>query len=104
MITIHVEDTDNSKRTISFEENPKGNLMEVLVEEIFDVPAICGGIAGCGTCHIAISTKEELEKPEDDEAFMLETLGNRTDNSRLSCQLSLTSKLNEAEVKILGDG
>ena len=106
MITIHVEDTSGEKRSVEFQENPSGNLMEVLVEEIFDVPAICGGIAGCGTCHISIKTKgdELLPDPEDDESFMLDTLGNRVENSRLSCQLKLTNKLHEAEIRILGDG
>jgi 2Fe-2S ferredoxin len=105
MITIHVQDTNGEKRSVEFKENPSGNLMEVLVEEIFDVPAICGGIAGCGTCHISIQTQgETLPAPGDDEQFMLDTLGNKEGNSRLSCQLKLTKQLDGSEIKILGDG
>lgn len=105
MITLHVEDTDGSKRTIQIEENPSGSLMEILVEEGFDVPAICGGIAGCGTCHITLlKGYENLGEIEDDEDFMLETLANREESSRLSCQLSLTSDLDGAELRILKDG
>ena len=105
MIQIHIEDRDGSKRSLEIEENPSANFMEVLTEEDFDVPAICGGMAGCGTCHIQVlEGHEQLPPPEDDEAFMLESLPNRTPQSRLSCQLLLTDKLNNLQVKVLGDG
>lgn len=105
MISIHIEDKDGTKRTLEIDENPSGSLMEILTAENFDVPAICGGIAGCGTCHVAIvKGGETLESPEEDELFMLDTLSNRIDQSRLSCQLPLTRALHEAEVKVLGDG
>lgn len=105
MIKIHVEDTDGEKREISFEANPSSNLMEVLTAESFDVPAICGGMAGCGTCHIAVlNNADKLEKPEDDEEFMLDSLPNSQEGSRLSCQLPLTDALEGMEIKVLGDG
>jgi len=105
MIKIHVEDTDGEKREISFEANPSSNLMEVLTAESFDVPAICGGMAGCGTCHIAVlNNADKLEKPEDDEEFMLDSLPNFQDGSRLSCQLPLTDALEGMQIKVLGDG
>ena len=105
MIHISVTDTDGSQRKVSFEKNPSGNLMEILTEEEFDVPAICGGLAGCGTCHIKVVNKfDQLEEPEDEETFMLDSLPNVTDESRLSCQLALTQALDGAEIVILGDG
>lgn len=105
MITITVTDRDGSKRTIEFEENPSGSLMEILTDEGFDIPAICGGMAGCGTCHIGvIKGFEKLETPEEDEEFMLDSLPNLTDQSRLSCQLPLTQELDGMEVIVLGDG
>ncbi|MEZ4777099.1 MAG: 2Fe-2S iron-sulfur cluster-binding protein [Bacteroidia bacterium] len=105
MISIHIEDRDGTKRTLEIEENPSGSLMEILTAENFDVPAICGGIAGCGTCHIAIlKGGETLESPEEDEVFMLDSLSNYTPQSRLSCQLPLTRSLDGAEIKVLGDG
>lgn len=105
MIHIQVEDRDGSKRTLEIEENPSGSLMEILTEENFDVPAICGGMAGCGTCHVqVVKGSEQLPTPEDDEEFMLDSLPNLTKQSRLSCQLKLTEALDQAEVKVLGDG
>ncbi|MEZ4828077.1 MAG: 2Fe-2S iron-sulfur cluster-binding protein [Bacteroidia bacterium] len=105
MITIHVEDRDGTQRVLEIDENPSGSLMEILTAESFDVPAICGGIAGCGTCHVAVlKGGEKLDSPEEDEAFMLDTLSNYTAQSRLSCQLPLTKALDGAEIKVLGDG
>ena len=105
MINIKVTDRDGSTRTLEIEENPSGSLMEILTEEGFDVPAICGGMAGCGTCHIGVKKGlAQLADPEDDEEFMLDSLPNYTDESRLSCQLPLTQALDGLEVVVLGDG
>jgi len=105
MISISVTDRDGKQKTVTFEPNPSGNLMEILTAEGFDVPAICGGMAGCGTCHIGlIKGGENLEEAEEDEEFMLDSLPNLTDDSRLSCQIPLTEELNGLEIKVLGDG
>ncbi|MDP5171479.1 MAG: 2Fe-2S iron-sulfur cluster-binding protein [Bacteroidia bacterium] len=105
MINIHVIDTDGTARDISFEANKSSSLMEILTKERFDVAAICGGMAGCGTCHIAFeSGGEGLDDIEDDEEFMLDSLPNIVTGSRLSCQLRLTKDLDGARIRILGDG
>ena len=105
MLQLQIEDTDGSIRSLKIKENPSGSLMEILTEEDFDVPAICGGMAGCGTCHIQVlEGLKGLPKPDDDEEFMLESLPNHTPMSRLSCQLMLTQALDGLQVKILGDG
>ncbi len=105
MINIQVTDRNGSKRSLEIKPNPAGSLMEVLVEEGFDVPAICGGMAGCGTCHIGVvSGGEKLFAPEDDESFMLDSLPNYTKISRLSCQLPLTEQLDGMEIQVMGDG
>ena len=105
MISIHVTDTDGTQKEISCEENPSGNLMEVLTAERFDVAAICGGMAGCGTCHITfLEGGEDLDEMEEDEEFMLDSLPNLTDKSRLSCQLRLTKALDGAKIRVLSDG
>ncbi|RMG69036.1 MAG: ferredoxin [Bacteroidetes bacterium] len=104
MITIHVKDTDGSRHTLETEVNPTANLMELLTEHRMDVAAICGGMASCGTCHVGfMKGGETLDNPEDDEAFMLETLPNYRPESRLSCQIPLTEALDGAEIEVWGD-
>ncbi len=105
MIQLHVTDTDGSEKQISFEANRSTSLMEILTKERFDVAAICGGMAGCGTCHITfLSGGTSLDAPEEDEEFMLDSLPNITDQSRLSCQIRLSQALDGAKIQILGDG
>lgn len=102
---IHVEDKDGTQKDLEVTANPNTSLMEVLVENQFQVAAICGGMAGCGTCHVTFNKGfDKLEKMEDDEEFMLESLPNLTPHSRLSCQIPITDALNEADVKVLSDG
>lgn len=98
---IEVEDTNGKVRQLEVSENPTGNLMEILTEENFDVPAICGGMISCGTCHVHIlSGFDKLEPPEEDEAFLVESLDNYTEQSRLSCQVFLTDELDGAKIKV----
>ncbi len=105
MINLTVTDTDGSQRSIQVKPSRSSSLMEVLTRENFDVPAICGGMAGCGTCHIAVlKGGEVLHQPEDDEEFMLDSLPNYTEQSRLSCQIPLTQELDGMEIKVVGDG
>ncbi|MEM7657350.1 MAG: 2Fe-2S iron-sulfur cluster-binding protein [Bacteroidota bacterium] len=104
-MNLQVTDTNGSSRTIEIAVNPSGNLMEVLVDEGFDVPAICGGMASCATCHVRFETGgEKLDEPEEDELFLLEGLGNRSSESRLSCQVPTTELLDQAQITVLGDG
>jgi len=105
MIKLHVTDTNGSERTIEVKPSRSTSLMEVLTRENFDVPAICGGMAGCGTCHVEVQEKAEvLDEPEDDEEFMLDSLPNAKDQSRLSCQIPVTKDMDGLKVRILGDG
>ena len=78
--------------------------MEILTDEGFDVAAICGGMAGCGTCHIQVRKGgEKLPKVDGDEEFMIDSLSNRTAESRLSCQLDLSPDMDGMDVLVLGD-
>lgn len=98
---IEVTDTNGQVREIAISENPSGNLMEILTEENFDVPAICGGMISCGTCHVQVlQGYDQLDPPEEDEAFLVESLENFTDQSRLSCQIPLTEELDGAKIKV----
>lgn len=67
----------------------------------------CGGQAMCATCHVFVEeVSEELHAPNEDEEEMLEcTAVERSENSRLSCQLvagkhfeSITVRLPESQV------
>lgn len=90
MIVINVVDRDGNERAIS---TPTGlSLMEAIRDNGFDqLLALCGGCCSCATCHVFIRQgSEDLTPPsEGDENDLLDSSEHRSNNSRLSCQISL---------------
>lgn len=68
------------------------------------VPGIvgeCGGQAMCATCHVYVDPALDLREPSDDEEEMLEcTAAERTDGSRLSCQLRAGEDFEDLKVQL----
>lgn len=67
-----------------------------LVGGIDGVLAECGGTLACGTCHVYVEPSQLflLDAPSDAELEMLEAVaGERRPNSRLSCQLQISDRL-----------
>lgn len=78
------------------------SLMEVLKGEGYNLEAICGGMALCGTCRVEVLNKDEImiEGANDNEMCMLETLPCYTGNCRLSCQIPIDEKINGLKIRI----
>lgn len=76
---------------------PEGDsVMEGAVQNGVDgIVAECGGNCQCATCHVYVEVGlDRLQPIADDEEAMLETtVSDRKSNSRLSCQLKVTAKL-----------
>ncbi|MFD2247357.1 2Fe-2S iron-sulfur cluster-binding protein [Pontibacter ruber] len=100
-INIHVELHDGSRVTLEAPTDMGLSVMEVMKANELDVPAICGGMAICATCHVEVLQSNELPEPNDDEAYMLETLPHATPTSRLSCQLKITPDLDGLVVRLM---
>lgn len=64
--------------------------------DIDGIVAQCGGNAQCATCHVYVdeASLDKLEPAQPNEEYMLDfTASPRRPNSRLSCQLKVTSAL-----------
>jgi 2Fe-2S ferredoxin len=70
-------------------------LMEPLRDMRNGVAAICGGMCSCGTCHVYVDAEwfVRLPAPMSDESDLLSGLAARRENSRLSCQITLSEEL-----------
>ena len=81
---------------------PAGNtVMEGAVDHgVAGILAECGGACACATCHayVADAWLPRLPPMEDMEDAMLDTAVERRPNSRLTCQIELTSDLDGLEV------
>ena len=70
-----------------------------------DVPGIvadCGGCMSCATCHVYIAPEwlDRVGRAQKDEEAMLELAIDPQENSRLSCQVIVTSELDGLVVHI----
>ena len=89
----YLEITGNS-RTIEIANGL--SVMEGAVQN--DIPGIdadCGGGMACATCHIYVNEEwfDKIPKKEDGEEDMLDMAFEPKKNSRLSCQIIVSDKL-----------
>ena len=97
LITFQVEDPDGVVKSIEIPEGITLSLMEVLKASEYSIPATCGGMALCATCHVEVkSGLESLPSPSDNELDMIDTLPNATNLSRLACQIPITRDIQDA--------
>jgi len=100
LINIAVKDLDGQVHEI--EARDGDSLMETLRVFEWGVPAICGGLCSCGTCHVYLD-KDWLNKftqPDSDEQDLLDVFDSMQENSRLSCQLQLKPEHNGLQLSI----
>lgn len=87
---------DYQGNTNQVEGNVGDSLMEAAVSnDVSGIDADCGGACACATCHVYITEEwvARVGKPEDLEAEMLDVAEEVKENSRLSCQVTLTEEM-----------
>ena len=101
MPTVVFVQPDGVRREI---EAPVGiTVMEVARQNnVAGVIARCGGACACATCHVYVATAwvAKLGPPEEMEEGMLESAWEPRPNSRLSCQIQVTQKLDGLELTV----
>ena len=97
---ISVTDRDGNKQILEADTN--STLMEIIRDEGIDIEAACGGCCACATCHVYVDEewKDKLPAKEDGEEDMLDMAFEPKQNSRLSCQLTVSDKLDGLIVNI----
>jgi 2Fe-2S ferredoxin len=80
---------------VSLMQGAMDNMIEGIVAE-------CGGCGVCCTCHCMIDSKwaETAGPATKDESELLEILDTREENSRLSCQVSVTAAMDGMVVRL----
>ena len=103
MITFQVEHNNGLVRVIEIPEGISLSLMEVLKASEYSIPATCGGMALCATCHVEVKNGlENLPEPKDAELDMIDTLPDATSQSRLACQIPITERIQGARFLVKG--
>jgi 2Fe-2S ferredoxin len=92
---------DGQRREI---DAPVGiSLMDVAKQHhIAGIVAQCGGACACATCHVYVDPAwvAKLVPAEEMEQGMLENAWDPQPNSRLSCQIMITSALDGLQVTV----
>lgn len=102
MPTITYVLKDGNEKTVAA-ANGK-TLMEVAIaNNVRGIDAECGGCCSCATCHVYVETAwlGKLAPPDDMEDELLEGVAaDRTDASRLSCQIVISDALDGLVVRV----
>lgn len=102
-ISIKITDRLGTVHEILAPTDMAMNLMEV-VRSYELAPegtiGVCGGMAMCASCQCYVLSDIELPEIQDDEEAMLSEAFYVKDNSRLGCQIQMTSEMNGLEVEL----
>ena len=99
-ITIHIIDRNKKKHSIIVPTDMNMNLMEACKSYEFPVEGICGGMAMCASCQVYVGSKNLLENISEEEKAMLSEAFHIKPNSRLGCQIAMTTDLDGLEFEI----
>ncbi len=92
-ITIHIIDREGKKHSLIAPTDMNMNIMELCKSYEFPVQGICGGMAMCASCQVYIHSGNVLNSISNDEEAMLSEAFNIKKNSRLGCQIQISSEL-----------
>ncbi|SMP61616.1 ferredoxin, 2Fe-2S [Neorhodopirellula lusitana] len=133
LYTITVILLDGQQHVVEFRRHAYNNLMELIVNELYENIGDCKGHAWCGTCHVEILTNETvagetltgeavaseiqsgeilenaalnappIEPMTRDEVMTLGKLPNTVPSSRLACQIMVDELIDNAVFRVRGD-
>ena len=88
------KDNQGNSKTIDIENGL--TVMEGAIQnDISGIDADCGGAMACATCHVYVEEKwlNKIPKAEEAEVDMIDMAFEPKKNSRLSCQIIVSDKL-----------
>ncbi len=102
-INLVIKDRDGKTHNIVAPTDMAMNVMEII--RSYELApegtiGICGGIAMCASCQCYIQSDHNIPEIQDDEEAMLSEAFNVKDNSRLSCQITITDELDNLAIEI----
>lgn len=106
-ISVKIIDREGIAHIVLAPTDMAMNLMEVI--RLYELApegtiGICGGMAMCASCQCYILSNIALPEMQDDEEAMLSEAFYVKDNSRLSCQIPITKRLDGLEVELAPEG
>jgi len=94
MVKVLFVEHDGTQHSV--EVKPGDSLMQAAVSNgVPGIDADCGGSCSCATCHVYVNEQWVVKTGDVNpvEEAMLSLSTDRKENSRLSCQISLTEEM-----------
>jgi len=102
-ITINITDRLGKKHSLQAPTNMNMNIMEFIrAYELAEEGTIgmCGGMAMCASCQVYVLNDTIVKERNEDEEAMLSEAYHVKNNSRLGCQIAITSAIEGLELEI----
>ncbi|MAB11622.1 2Fe-2S iron-sulfur cluster-binding protein [Hyphomonas sp.] len=92
-------DHDGTERTVEA-KNGESVMEAAIKNSIPGIDADCGGACACATCHVYVdqSFMDKVGEQQEMEKSMLDFAENVQENSRLSCQITVSDELDGLRV------
>jgi len=102
-IKLKITDREGILHEIDAPTDMAMNLMEVV--RAYELApegtiGICGGMAMCASCQCYVNSGHQLPEMGVDEDMMLAEAFHVEDNSRLGCQIQITTEMDGLEVEL----
>lgn len=101
MGSITFVEHNGSQHIVDIEEGK--SLMQIAMDScVPGVDADCGGECACGTCHVIVDNEwiETAGSASEDEAQMLDMTPEKSETSRLACQIQTTHEMDGMVVRL----
>jgi ferredoxin len=101
MTRIRFISADGSQEAL-VESKPGDRLLDVAQAHGMPLEGTCEGAMACSTCHVYLigGDVEKLPPPTEEEEDMLDFAAGANRQSRLACQVKLTSDIHSLDVKM----
>ena len=102
-IKIKITDREGTTHEVEAPTDMNMNIMELV--RMYELApegtiGICGGMAMCASCQCYVLNDVALPEKSPDEDAMLWEAFNVKDNSRLGCQINITTEIDGLEVEL----
>jgi ferredoxin, 2Fe-2S len=103
MVQVSITDVNGIVRTIKSHSGGLSLMELAKANDVAGIMADCGGACSCATCHVFVDADwlEKVGPPDDIEFAMLDMVADVAQpNSRLSCQIKLSTALDGLKVTV----
>lgn len=102
-ITIFITDREGATHEVAAPTDMNMNIMELV--RMYELApegtiGICGGMAMCASCQCYVLNDVALPEKGDDEEAMLSEAFYVKPNSRLGCQIQLTTDIDQLKIEL----